>query len=1007
MKYKKKIGSLCITTFFVLMAIFVVIPGSVIAPPTHTEFTEGDVFVAVGGGQVYWYLPDGTFNMLLTPGVSSLYATGMTFDADDNLYVTMFGAKTVCKFDKYGVYQGEFGSSATVYGSNSPESIVYDAYGDFYVGTVDGSSNDVFKLNATGDKLAQYDVAIDDRGSDWIELGSDQCTLYYTSEAYDVMRYDVCTDTQLTDFNTAPLTGRGFALRLLPSGHLLVAASETIIRLDAAGNVFQTYDTPTPGDEDGWFALNIDPDGKTFWSASYDNGNVYRFDIATGDIITTFNTGMSASWGLAVFGETPSVIKPPVWPNVVEETVCPCDILEIEKTIRTPDIPQKLDLLILEDETGSFADDIIVMQGTEVDYSDGKAAAIWNGITAHVADFQGAVAGFRDFNQSTWGTWGDWVYTLYQDFTSDRSTWLTNGIGSLSAGGGSDYPEAQLGALKTIADGSAWDSNGDADTTDDEDTGLGENPTWRADATKIVVLVTDAPYHLDTDDGNAYPGPSYADTVSALNAEGIHVIALVTPGAGLEGIYASLTADTNGTVKNIADDSSDIVEAILEALEELSTDVWWEFCPITELDIDLDPTVIEDVPGDTAVTFTETIEIPCDAEEGTYTNTITFLADTYDSGQGIVVGTQDIIIHVEPCYEIEKYYTHTDVNFNPWHWEYETLLFEDFSDCLTGWTKKSGTEINWDCNDSDYAGGTAYEARLNWSPPFEGNTWLRSPSFSTVGMDSVNVSYKQFVDHFSRGFKLKVDAKYSGGSWTTVENTRYTADSGPETKSIMLPDEFLDKSNVKIRFKFQGDILRIDRWYIDNVTIIGGYKVMDPAELGTTLEEIELVINHNKVKSTNPGQLYAVVNLTGPIEEGYFRDVFDIEFDVNPAKIGTGGVQVIILNSTGYATVVTDTPWVTILGVNTTRDGQLRSVDIAFDFPPGEIDPDDVLKVYIKFQTAYKNKKYGFDDENFVGSNYDPADDEFWDNAKFWDRMTPRWTVKTGRIELPIIGVPS
>ncbi|MDX1670055.1 MAG: hypothetical protein R3194_11600, partial [Limnobacter sp.] len=38
---------------------------------------------------------------------------------------------------------------------------------------------------------SQFDVATDDRGSDWIDLAADQCTMYYTSEGTLVKRFDV------------------------------------------------------------------------------------------------------------------------------------------------------------------------------------------------------------------------------------------------------------------------------------------------------------------------------------------------------------------------------------------------------------------------------------------------------------------------------------------------------------------------------------------------------------------------------------------------------------------------------------------------------------------------------------------------------------------------------------------------------------------------------------------------------------------------------------------------
>ena len=47
------------------------------------------------------------------------------------------------------------------------------------------------------------------------------------------------------------------------------------------------------------FALNLDPDGTTFWTGDDQTGTVYHVDIATGAIITSFTsnpiTGLSDS----------------------------------------------------------------------------------------------------------------------------------------------------------------------------------------------------------------------------------------------------------------------------------------------------------------------------------------------------------------------------------------------------------------------------------------------------------------------------------------------------------------------------------------------------------------------------------------------------------------------------------------------------------------------------------------------------------------------------------------
>lgn len=262
----------------------------------HPTFADGDVFVSVSNGQVQWRHPDGTLNKTLTVSSGLGYTTGMAFDAANNLYVTEFSGQNVSKFDTSGTLLGTFGSG---YNCN-PESILFDAAGNAYVGQPDCTA-DILKFDSAGNLLAAFDVAVENRGSDWIDLAADQCTMFYTSEGTSIKRFDVCTNSQLPDFVAGVLHGPAYALRLLPGGGLLVADSIDIHRLDSVGSITQTYDAPG---EDCWFALNLDPDGTSFWSADFCTSNIYKFDIASGTQLLTFNTGtdFQTVFGLVVKG---------------------------------------------------------------------------------------------------------------------------------------------------------------------------------------------------------------------------------------------------------------------------------------------------------------------------------------------------------------------------------------------------------------------------------------------------------------------------------------------------------------------------------------------------------------------------------------------------------------------------------------------------------------------------------------------------------------------------------
>ena len=249
-------------------------------------FQPDDILLSMKDGTVQWRRSDWTLVKIITSNTDG-QAKGMALDASGNLFVTHYfgtglSGNDVMKFDPNGNLIGPFGSST--YDCN-PGSIVFDKSGNAYVGHADCSGN-IFKLDSHGNLLARYNVTIENRGSSHILLGPDQCTMYYTSEGPNVKRFNVCTNTQMPDFNTAPLPdaiegAEQFAL--LPGGGLLVANFSVIARLDASGNLVRTYNAP--GDTHCWLGMALDTDGTSFWASNWCDSFATRFDLATGNVI--------------------------------------------------------------------------------------------------------------------------------------------------------------------------------------------------------------------------------------------------------------------------------------------------------------------------------------------------------------------------------------------------------------------------------------------------------------------------------------------------------------------------------------------------------------------------------------------------------------------------------------------------------------------------------------------------------------------------------------------------
>jgi hypothetical protein len=260
-------------------------------------FVVGDVFAGVASGNVAHFSSTGVLKATYNIGASG-FTTGMAFDGSGNLYVTGLSANTLAKFDT----NGNLLNANVAAGLSTPESVVFDQAGNFYVGNL---GNGIRKYDATGTFVG---TVINER-VDWLDLSADQSKFVYGQEGNVVKTVSNGTPG-VAGANFASGLSSAFAMRYLSDGGLLVADYFNVKRFDAAGTLIKTYDV---GTEDSWFSLNLDSDGTSFWSGNFSTGNAYKFDIATGNMLFSFNAiaGASRLFGLAVYGEITEGGPPP------------------------------------------------------------------------------------------------------------------------------------------------------------------------------------------------------------------------------------------------------------------------------------------------------------------------------------------------------------------------------------------------------------------------------------------------------------------------------------------------------------------------------------------------------------------------------------------------------------------------------------------------------------------------------------------------------------------------
>jgi hypothetical protein len=273
------------------------IPGIPPARADHGTFAAGDVFVGIGSSQVQWRHPDGTLNQVMGTAASSPQTTGMALGPNGTscggkLHVTGFTSNAISRFNTDGTPDGVFASDF----NSHPESIVFDAAGNAYVGQESGS-RDILKLNCNGGLLGSFDAAPDGKkGTDRIDLAGNQCTMYYTSQAKRIKRFDVCSSTQLSDLTTALPGKAARELRILLDGTVLVADTEAIHRVSTSGAIVETYDATGVN---CWTALAL-ADAHSFWAGC--GSSIHRFELGTFQPVQSLSTGTKTNvQGLSVF----------------------------------------------------------------------------------------------------------------------------------------------------------------------------------------------------------------------------------------------------------------------------------------------------------------------------------------------------------------------------------------------------------------------------------------------------------------------------------------------------------------------------------------------------------------------------------------------------------------------------------------------------------------------------------------------------------------------------------
>ncbi len=299
-------------------------------------------------------------------------------------------------------------------------------------------------------------------------------------------------------------------------------------------------------------------------------------------------TAAAAAVVLTVTATAAAFAAPGVTPAHYADALDPGASVTITKTVETPPIPPKPDIVFLADTTGSMGGSIANVRT--------NAGAILSQIQAAQPTAQFAVAEYKDETDGAAA-----VYRVDQQLTGNAAAVVT-GINAWSAGGGGDEAEAWIGALGRIP----------------------STINFRPDGTRVLVMFGDAPSH------DPSLGFTEATATAGLVSSGVRVIAISVPGPlgarlDLTGQASRVTAATSGTLASA--DPSEVADTILSELQNLPAVVTHQTTCDAGVSLSFDQPSKTVTSGE-STTFDETITLSGGAPQGqTVTCTTEFLVN--------------------------------------------------------------------------------------------------------------------------------------------------------------------------------------------------------------------------------------------------------------------------------------------------------------------------------------------------------------------------------------------
>lgn len=156
----------------------------------------------------------------------------------------------------------------------------------------------------------------------------------------------------------------------------------------------------------------------------------------------------------------------------------------------------------------------------------------------------------------------------------------------------------------------------------------------------------------------------------------------------------------------------------------------------------------------------------------------------------------------------------------------QVALYEDFSNNQMppqGWTVEG--QNNWRISNSSNAGAQAPEGKFTWTPQFVGLSRLVSPAIDVSGTETLLLSFKQMIDHYSGSYTIGVSTRSGGGSWTEAHTQTVTANIAATDVVILIANDDVGQADFQFSLFFNGNSYNINDWYFDNIELLMPYDL--------------------------------------------------------------------------------------------------------------------------------------------------------------------------------------